>query len=423
MMDKTVAQTVSDCLCHSCGSCLYVCPRAAITMEENEGGLLTPKIDETKCNGCGLCAKVCPGDHLDKTLPSETDPFSGDVMAAYCGQAADKQVLRNGQSGGIATALLYHLLNANRIDKALVTEMPRDGSLRPVCRLTSDKKTIAEAQGSKYCPVPLNSSLPEYKVWKSTRYAVAGLPCHMHGLNNIIAIRSDLQAPICIGLICDRTLSFAAIDYLIQRTRIARREVSTLRYRDKLFGDWPGNVSVTRKDNAAVAVKTKHRMWCKNRFTPVRCYLCFDKMNVFADIVLGDAWGVKSDKEGYSVILARTARGHDIVQDALKAGVIHANLIEPEAVFRGQHIDVKRRDWTAFAAAWQRGGKRIPGFGIDARWQADIGSTCLKTYSERITIAANLANVTPRRDLVRNARNKYLLWRIKEKALRIARFK
>ena len=72
-------------------------------------------------------------------LPQEEDPFKGQILSAYCGKAVDVGVLKNGQSGGIATALLSHLLDSGLIDNALITQMPQDGSLRPMCKLTSDK--------------------------------------------------------------------------------------------------------------------------------------------------------------------------------------------------------------------------------------------------------------------------------------------
>lgn len=418
---KTIAQTVSDHLCHSCGSCVYVCPRSAVTMQENEGGLLLPAVNENKCSGCGLCAKVCPGDHLD--VPAfRSDPFRGEVIAAYCGQAADKEILRSGQSGGLATALLYHLLDTI-VDKALVTEMPPDGSLRPICHFTHDKAVIARSQGSKYCPVPLNSFLPTPSLWKNTGYALVGLPCHLHGVQNILAMRRDLQPPVFIGLICDRTLSYAAIDYLIEKTPLAKHSVSTLHYRDKVLGGWPGNVSVISTVNKSFAVESKHRMWCKRVFTPPRCSLCFDKMNVFADVVLGDAWGVRSGKDGYSVILARTNRGFDIVENAVKAGVIHVDRIEPESVFMGQHIEEKRRDWTAFITTWRNLGRRVPDFAFEAKWETVCTNICAKPYVKSLRKRDSLAGGVSRKRLLRDARTMYYLHRCKERALRVLKLK
>jgi len=46
--------------CCGCTACYAVCPKSAITMEEDEEGFLYPKIDAEKCVRCHLCLKVCP---------------------------------------------------------------------------------------------------------------------------------------------------------------------------------------------------------------------------------------------------------------------------------------------------------------------------------------------------------------------------
>ena len=45
--------------CCACGACLNVCPKDAISMNEDESGFLYPQIDDTKCINCKMCQKVC----------------------------------------------------------------------------------------------------------------------------------------------------------------------------------------------------------------------------------------------------------------------------------------------------------------------------------------------------------------------------
>lgn len=45
--------------CCGCGACSHVCPKAAITMAEDEYGFLYPDIDYDKCIKCGLCQGIC----------------------------------------------------------------------------------------------------------------------------------------------------------------------------------------------------------------------------------------------------------------------------------------------------------------------------------------------------------------------------
>lgn len=46
--------------CYGCEGCVEVCPRAAITMEEDKEGFRYPVVNEEKCVDCGLCTKSYP---------------------------------------------------------------------------------------------------------------------------------------------------------------------------------------------------------------------------------------------------------------------------------------------------------------------------------------------------------------------------
>ena len=416
---RNIQTVVKNLLCTACGTCVHICPSKAIEMQETPGGLLFAQVNEDKCTQCGLCLEICPGDHLNAgVLTEQADPFKGQVLSAYCGRAADPDIFTHGQSGGVATALLCHLLENGDIDKALVTQMPEDGSLRPVCVLTDDKDQISKAQGSKYCPVPLNAYLPPANEYDYSKLAVVGLPCHFHGICNRVS-QKKFKRPLLIGLICERVMSFAVIEYLIQKSRLPRSSVIAMRYKDKSLGGWPGNISITSNTGQTAAVSSHHRMWCKGLFTPPCCYLCFDKMNVLSDIVLGDAWGVDENKEGSSVILARTARGHKIIEEARRAGIIQVDPIDPEAVFKGQHIETKRRDWTAFTKAWRRAGYQPPEFGIKSRQQTLLDVKLENKYHRTICQSLKLVQAASYKKLIRKAHIKYFLYRIRNKISRL----
>ncbi len=46
--------------CRDCGICITICPQAAISRVEKEGGEFELVVDDDRCIGCGFCACVCP---------------------------------------------------------------------------------------------------------------------------------------------------------------------------------------------------------------------------------------------------------------------------------------------------------------------------------------------------------------------------
>lgn len=68
----------------------------------------------------------------------------------------------------------------------------------------------------------------------------------------------------------------------------------------------------------------KYRQWW--------CYICPDHIGDFADIAVADAWHhpVLDNQLGLSVMIARTARGRDIFEQAISDGFIGAESVSPE---------------------------------------------------------------------------------------------
>lgn len=46
--------------CCGCTACYAICPKQAISMNEDEEGFLYPQVEESKCIRCYACLKVCP---------------------------------------------------------------------------------------------------------------------------------------------------------------------------------------------------------------------------------------------------------------------------------------------------------------------------------------------------------------------------
>ncbi len=103
-------QNKTDCC--GCSACYNVCPRKAISMQEDEYGYVYPVIDQDKCVGCGLCRKVCHYQ-ADKELRTpikayaaagKKEEFDDEDVAFMYSEAFD--------STGMGQAIMNRLLKA-----------------------------------------------------------------------------------------------------------------------------------------------------------------------------------------------------------------------------------------------------------------------------------------------------------------------
>jgi len=228
MTQKTIAQVVKDGLCTGCGTCVSLCPEEAIKLIIDEKkGIYISELDEDGCNNCGICYKVCPGHEVDfKGLNLEIfgkepeDILIGNYLNCYTGHSTDYNIRYNSSSGGLVTALLIFALEEGIIDGALVTRMKRDNPIEPEPFIARTVEEIIEASKSKYCPVPANIALKEILDSKEgEKFAVVGLPCHIHGVRKAEQINKKLKEKIVLhlGIFCNHVPNFWGTKLLLQR--------------------------------------------------------------------------------------------------------------------------------------------------------------------------------------------------------------
>lgn len=99
------------------------------------------------------------------------------------------------------------------------------------------------------------------------------------------------------------------------------------------------NVKISTKEND-YTLPNKKRMQAKSVYGHYRCLSCYDKLNIYADIVCGDPWGIpiKTVGDGWTVIIVRNDKGRTLIQNAVKDNVISCIPVEREKIFIGQGI-------------------------------------------------------------------------------------
>jgi len=365
-------EVIDPRLCTNCGTCVGVCPESAITMNiDASKGVYIPTLTG-KCNGCGTCIKVCPGLVVDfKELnlvlfnKSPNDYLLGNYVHCYVGYATDYRVRYNSSSGGLVTSLLLFALDYGMIDGALVTKMDDKHPLISLPYLARSRQDIISAAGSKYCPNPINAGL-KHIIKHQGRFAVVGLPCHIHGIRKAQLILEDLKDKIafCFGLACHSTPSFKATEYILKNLGINRQDVVSIAYRGK---GWPGGMTIKLRNGTELFVPFKSTIYWGRAFTlffkPFRCSLCEDKTNELADVSFMDAWlpeFLEKDKIGTSLIISRSKHGDELIRKAKKEGYIEVSTIHCDAIIRSQALEYAKRSFAARYLIMKALGKRVP---------------------------------------------------------------
>jgi coenzyme F420 hydrogenase subunit beta len=347
MIEQTIESVVKNSLCTGCGTCAGICQQNAISMViDKRQGIYIPSLDKTKCIDCGICFSVCPGSEVDfKSLNIEffgkepNDQLIGNYLNCYTGYSSNYDIRYNSSSGGLVTQLLLVALEEGLIDGALVTKMNKNNPLEPEPFIARTKEEIIEASQSKYCPVPANIALREI-LQNEGKYAIVGLPCHIHGLRKAARINKYLRNRVILyfGLLCNHSPSFHATDMLLKRHNIKQKEIHKLNYRGT---GWPGYMKVlAKRGEFQESLDNYWNFLGLDFFTPTRCLLCYDHTAELADIAFGDAWlpEMKSNTIGHSIIITRNENGEKILQKALSSKSLQIQPIQHSKVENSQKI-------------------------------------------------------------------------------------
>jgi coenzyme F420 hydrogenase subunit beta len=343
MPDKSISLVVKNNLCTGCGACKVSCNVGAIRISKTEIGRLFANIDTEICTNCGICLQICPGiDINNHILIPNTNPFEGIVKRTYTGISANELIYNNAQSGGLVTETLSYLFDTHQIDAAVVC-VSKYGNEKPDVSSTiiTDKEQLLSSQRSSYTPVDMVSAL-KYTVNYSS-VAFVGLPCHIQGIVTLQAkFKRYGNIKYKFGLICDRVLSEVIADVLIFGTS-AESGKKKIVWRDKRLGYKNAPVVIEYENGYRKEIPAIKRHLLKDYFTSPRCRICFDKMNIHADIVFGDPWGMDNInwKHGESLVITRTDTGEELIQNLLTEKRVILNEASFEKVKNGQHLKTK----------------------------------------------------------------------------------
>lgn len=314
-------------LCQSCGMCQGVCPSGAIKIGQNDYKQFVPSIDTEKCIGCTQCIKACPVRENAYKEQSVIGPY----YKIFLAKSSNVKHQENGSSGGVVTALLQYGLATQKFSEVL-TVSNKESAVVAKPKYVID---IEKESGSKYVSEPLCTVFDR----KKTKVAVTALPCEAK------AIKKQNTDAFLFGLFCSKLSLEDLVNYVVTKNNQDVNDIKEVTYRR---GNWPGKFTVTFRNNDKKICEDLNRSkfnsaYNSYNFSSSGCLLCDDYFAESADISFGDPWGRKQYVEGYkgeTVVIVRTKRALEFVNDAISNNIIETSEIKLEDVIKGHQKEI-----------------------------------------------------------------------------------
>ncbi|MCK4947011.1 MAG: Coenzyme F420 hydrogenase/dehydrogenase, beta subunit C-terminal domain [Candidatus Aureabacteria bacterium] len=330
-VDVLSSDVIKKGLCSICGTCIGICPLNCLGINNHT---LEPIKVNDKCNNCGLCLKVCPGYNIDypnlyKTVFGsmlETRQHYGIYRKCFYAKAKNINI-DSCASGGVTSGLAKFLLDEKIVKGVILAGYSEQKPWVPEGKLVFNGEDIIKNSGSKYVCIPVNSLLKKIKTLEG-KYAVIGVPCAIESVRKLQDISSIFRQKILLtlGIFCGINVKQTVTEKLLREQKINKATIKKYSNRDKING------YQTKIILADGRVKQINELWGQRPhillspyYSPLRCQLCINHTNEFADIAIGDTW----DKHGdLNLVLARTQIGEIMLEKFKTAGHLYTEKAE-----------------------------------------------------------------------------------------------
>jgi len=328
-------------MCCGCTACANICPKNAITMEEDFEGFLYPKIDQTKCIDCGLCDNICPILNKDNTNDSK-------YQKAYALQCKNKEILKTSTSGGFFTPLAEYIIN----DDGIVYGVGFDNKLKICHKAAESIEQIQEFRGSKYVQSYLGDIFKDVKnkLDLNKKVLFSGTPCQVEGLKKFL--RKEYENLITVDLICHGTPSPKLWkEYVKYQEDKYNSKIKNVYFRNKTYGYHSGTMKLVFENGKEYYGSARVDYMLKSFFSEISsrpsCYDCrFKTRNHISDITIYDCWSIEKLKKdikdndlGYTNIIVNSEKGNALLDKIKDKFEIHTVDIDEQIKYDGIMVE------------------------------------------------------------------------------------
>ncbi|WP_205629922.1 Coenzyme F420 hydrogenase/dehydrogenase, beta subunit C-terminal domain [Dechloromonas denitrificans] len=354
-MTKAIEDVVKSDLCTGCGLCAGMFFSPAARMEIDAKGYARPQqTRQLTVEESGDFANSCPGIRLEHTVRDETFlPLWGPVKRSQTGFAVEQDIRYKGSSGGGLSALAIYLLESGKVDGVLHIAPSDTEAFANIAQISRTRADVLRGAGSRYAPasplVALENCLQEPGV-----FAFIGKPCDVAALRAISRRRATVaeKFPILMSFMCAGTPGFKGTEAVVRAMGLEPEKTIRFRYRGN---GWPGKARAETAEGK-VGEMDYDSSWGNilNRHLQFRCKICPDGTGEFADVTCADAWygndkgyPTFEESDGRSLVLSRSTKGMQLVNDAVEAGYLAVADLPIEDIERMQPYQADRKRMVA----------------------------------------------------------------------------
>lgn len=335
MIDKI---NVSDCC--GCSVCHDVCPKGAISMVEDNEGFKHPCIDAALCIHCDLCEKACP-------VLNATDVRRAEWETPECYAANNKsyEVRFGSTSGGVFSALASQMYRESGYVGGAVADTL--SSAKQI--ISNNPDDLQKLRRSKYMQSDAQGYYAEIRrlLKAGEKVLAVGTPCMIAGLNQFL--KKDYNNLVTVDFVCNNVTSPKIQRYIVDyEERMAGSKMLYRHSKDKEISwhaltaryDFRNGKTVYKKGrDGGDSLST--RIYHAHLAGRPSCSSCpFKGFPRYADISLGDYWGLKNhhpalnDDIGTSLVMVNSAKGHNffekvknqfILEESKKEWIVEGN--------------------------------------------------------------------------------------------------
>lgn len=303
--------------CCGCGACLNICPKHAISMQEDECGFVYPVIDEKKCIRCGLCKSVCAFQNVEET---------NEPIKCYAAVSKNREQAEKSASAGIFAAFAQQTIEHGGV----VYGAAFDDKWGVHHIAVENISGLEKLQGSKYAHSYVGDIYSDVKEQLDTGREVlfSGTPCQIAALNAFL--KKDYKNLITIDIVCHGVPSNQMLqDYLKTLEKKHGGPITAFTFRDKRIG-WGINgcaeicgnrIPIWQSRSSYLHFFSEGLIYRKN------CYSCkYACKHRSSDLTIGDFWGIEKqhpeflgkrgwdESKGISLLITNTQKGIEFLE-------------------------------------------------------------------------------------------------------------